>query len=112
MRHTHKNVCQRIRAFKRDLFIWQKRPTHMAKETYSYGKRDLFISASALQRLPISSPCGRMHVLTKALTSCECLPAHPRCSVSLISSPCGRTISLLFLALCLPNPLRSLWEEG
>ena len=28
---------------KRDLFIWQKRPIHMAKETYSYGKRDLFI---------------------------------------------------------------------
>ena len=26
---------------KRDLFIWQKRPIHMAKETYSYGKRDL-----------------------------------------------------------------------
>jgi len=23
---------------KRDLFIWQKRPIHMAKETYSYGK--------------------------------------------------------------------------
>jgi hypothetical protein len=28
---------------KRDLHIWQKRPTHMAKETYSYGKRDLLI---------------------------------------------------------------------
>jgi len=28
---------------KRDLFIWQQRPIHMAKETYSYGKRDLFI---------------------------------------------------------------------
>jgi hypothetical protein len=26
---------------KRDLFIWQKRPTYMAKETYLYGKRDL-----------------------------------------------------------------------
>jgi len=24
-------------------FIWQKRPIHMAKETYAYGKRDLFI---------------------------------------------------------------------
>ena len=28
---------------KRDLFIWQKRPIYMAKETYSYDKRDLFI---------------------------------------------------------------------
>jgi len=28
---------------KRDLLTWQKRPTHMAKETYSYGKRDLLI---------------------------------------------------------------------
>ena len=28
---------------KRDLFIWQKRPIHMAKEIYKYGKRDLFI---------------------------------------------------------------------
>ena len=28
---------------KRDLFIWQKRPIHMAKEAYLYGKRDLFI---------------------------------------------------------------------
>jgi hypothetical protein len=28
---------------KRDLFIWQKRPMYMAKETYVYGKRDLFI---------------------------------------------------------------------
>jgi len=28
---------------KRDLCIWQKRPMHMAKETYSYGKRDLHI---------------------------------------------------------------------
>jgi len=26
--------------YKRDLLIWQKRPTHMAKETYSYGKQD------------------------------------------------------------------------
>jgi len=24
---------------KRDLFIWQKRPIHMAKEAYSYGKK-------------------------------------------------------------------------
>ena len=28
---------------KRHLFIWQKTPIHMAKETYSYGKRHLFI---------------------------------------------------------------------
>jgi len=28
---------------KRDLLIWQKRPTYMAKETYLYGERDLFI---------------------------------------------------------------------
>ena len=28
---------------KRDLFIWQKRPTHMSKETYSYVKSDLII---------------------------------------------------------------------
>jgi hypothetical protein len=28
---------------KRDLFMWQKRPVHVAKETYLYGKRDLFI---------------------------------------------------------------------
>jgi len=28
---------------KRDLFIWQKRPIHMAKEACSYGKRGLFI---------------------------------------------------------------------
>ena len=26
---------------KRDLLVWQKRPTCMAKETYVYGKRDL-----------------------------------------------------------------------
>ena len=25
---------------KRDLFIWQKRPIHMSEEAYSYGKRD------------------------------------------------------------------------
>ena len=31
-------VCVRV---KRDLLIWQKRPTHLAKETYPYGKRDL-----------------------------------------------------------------------
>ena len=30
---------------KRDLFIWQKRPIHMAKETYSYGKRGLLTLA-------------------------------------------------------------------
>jgi len=29
--------------YKRDLFIWQKRPIYMAKETYLYGKRDLLI---------------------------------------------------------------------
>ena len=27
---------------KRHRFIWQKRPVNMAKETYPYGKRDLF----------------------------------------------------------------------
>jgi len=26
---------------KKDLPVWQKRPTHMAKEAYPYGKRDL-----------------------------------------------------------------------
>ena len=37
---------------KRDLFIWLKRPTHMAKETYSYGKkrqtREALVGAVAL----------------------------------------------------------------
>ena len=28
---------------KRGLFIWQKRPIYMAKETHLYGKRDPFI---------------------------------------------------------------------
>jgi hypothetical protein len=35
---------------KRDLPIWQKRPTYMAKETYLYGKRDLLI----WQKIPTS----------------------------------------------------------
>ena len=26
---------------KRDLYVWQKRPIHLAKETYKSGKRDL-----------------------------------------------------------------------
>ena len=34
-------ILRRVSYGKRDLLIWQKRPTHMAKETYSYGKRDL-----------------------------------------------------------------------
>ena len=33
---------------KRDLFVWEKRPICMGKETYLYGKRDLF----ALQMRP------------------------------------------------------------
>ena len=31
-------VCTRV---KTDLFLWQKRPISMAKQTYFYGKRDL-----------------------------------------------------------------------
>ena len=38
-----KSMCVSKENGKRDLFIWQKRPIHMTKETYSYGKRDLFI---------------------------------------------------------------------
>ena len=38
-------VCLRV---KRDLFVWQKRPICMAKETYSYGKRDLFCAKYCL----------------------------------------------------------------
>ena len=30
------------------LCVWQKRPMRMAKETYAYGKRDLFISAQGV----------------------------------------------------------------
>jgi len=33
---------QNGRRHKRDLFIWQKRPIYMAKETHLHGKRDLF----------------------------------------------------------------------
>jgi len=38
-------VSQVCGSVKRDLFIWQKRPIHIAKETYSYGKRGLLLLA-------------------------------------------------------------------
>ena len=45
---------------KRNLFMWQKRPIHVAKETYSCGTRDLFM----WQKRPIhvakeASECSR-----------------------------------------------------
>jgi len=38
-----RHIMLQVRYGKRDLLIWQKRPTYMAKETYLYGKRDLLI---------------------------------------------------------------------
>ena len=34
-----------------DLFIWQKRPIYMAKETYLYGKRDLETAENNLDKV-------------------------------------------------------------
>ena len=60
--HTYTHTCrerehlqdalgvENLLGSKRDLFIWQKRPIHMAKETYSYGKRDLFIGQKKLEK--------------------------------------------------------------
>jgi len=36
----------------RDLFKWQKRPIQVAKETYSCGKRDLFLVCADAMRGP------------------------------------------------------------
>jgi hypothetical protein len=40
--HTYTHI-HRTDQSKRDLHIWQKRPTYMAKEAYIYGKRGLHI---------------------------------------------------------------------
>jgi hypothetical protein len=44
-RSSRAEVCANV---KRDLFVWEKRPICMGKETYLYGKRDL----STLQTRP------------------------------------------------------------
>ena len=35
-------VCETYMCDKRDLHLWQKRPTYMTKETYTYDKRDQY----------------------------------------------------------------------
>ena len=45
--YTRTNTREHVYVYtcvKRDLLIWQKRPTYMAKETYLYGKRGLQIA--------------------------------------------------------------------
>ena len=49
-------VCVRV---KRDLLIWQKRPTYMAKEAYLHGKRGLLI----WQKRPTNSSFTACQVL-------------------------------------------------
>ena len=75
------NIEVRV-SVKRDLFIWQKRPIHMAKEAYSYGKRDLFIWQK--RPITISIPQGvREEQAPQALPTPSTLLPTPALSLSL-----------------------------
>ena len=54
---------------KKGLFIWQKRPIHMAKEAYSYGKKGLFI----WQKRPIHMAKKAYSYGKKGLQTMACL---------------------------------------
>jgi len=48
-------------AGKRDLHMWQKRPTYVAKETYICGKRDLHIHRDQVRAASARKPRRVLH---------------------------------------------------